>query len=316
MKGEVLLSNTTGKKKNNELLQLLLSVFIIGLFVMMEVWLIFFYCSRYGYDNSTFLFPFIFGILTILMVCINTMNIYQIFVRRTAAGGVGSDKKAEYIIYKQVKSLPDTFNDQLEALSAEFEKTQKKTARAILMKMDEQIKQMKEELDLSAAAPDNSAVLEQIAEIKADIDGIKLQIEEISRKNENISNLITESSADYEKMKENFPVLQNEHKKVFELLGSVAFRNDEIKDMLDNLTKVEMEIKSEADSFNVNETSYDESDDTVNDLFAMQEEPAGEEIEESANASEDDLGISFADLGDDPNKQLSPDEIAALFANV
>jgi len=294
-------TKATKKKKNNELIQLLLSVFIIGVFVMIEVWLIFFYCSRYGYDNSTFLFPFIFGLLTILMVCINTLNIYQIFVKRVSVGG-GSDKKAEFLIYKQVKSLPDAFKIQLDELNAEIEKTQKKTAKAILIKVDEQLKQMKEEIVTGQGNGQDSAISEQLEAIKSDVESMKTQLSELKDSSENISNILKASSVDHEKMLENFPELQNEHKKVFDLLGSLTFRNDEIKEMLDKLTPIEQGTEIEIgndDGVSIEEISLGDLPETEE---TPHEEPAPAPV--------------IPEVSGDPNKQLSPDEIAALFANV
>ena len=98
-------------KVNSELFQLLLCVVVIGVFLLVETWLIFYY-------DGGFVFPLIFGVLTILMLCLLALNMYQIFVKRFLISGGSSDKKAEFLIYKQVKSLPDTFdkvNDKFNA---------------------------------------------------------------------------------------------------------------------------------------------------------------------------------------------------------
>ena len=134
-------NNNISKKVSNELVQLLICVAVTGIFLLIEVWLIFYYAQG-------FVFPLIFGVLIILMVCLLTLNIYQIFIRRTAAGG-SSDKKAEYLIYKQVKSLPDVFErrltEEIKELSEGFGKMQKKTAKAVLIKVEEQLAQLKTE---------------------------------------------------------------------------------------------------------------------------------------------------------------------------
>lgn len=332
----------TPKKKNTELIQLLLSVSVIGIFVLIEVWLIFFYCSRYGYDNSTFLFPLIFGILTILMVCLNTLNIYQIFVKRTSATGAAADKKAEYMIYKQVKALPDVFKKDLEQVAAEFEATQKKTAKVIVMKVDEQLKQFKEEM-ANQGTSDNGG-LEQLEEVKAEIKDIKTQLADLNSQCQNLSMQLNAASSDHEDIKANFPDLQGEHKKVFDLLGSLTFRNDQIIERLNDIYDFEKEVVSIDDKFvpeedneelglfdietgkervlediSVDEAAVSEEVETVED-FAIEDladfsESAKEDAAEEP-AAEDILASLQADEDYDPNKQLSPEEISALFANV
>lgn len=276
------------KKKNSELLQLLLSVFLIGVFVLIEIWLIFFYCSRYGYDNSTFLFPLIFGILTILMVCLSTLNVYQIFVKRTSFGAGGSDKKAEYMIYKQVKALPDSFKSEFEQLTAEIEDTQKKAAKIILLKVEEQLKQFKEENSGEGEASDN------ISDLKAQLSELESKISALNTQYENVSNQLNALSNDNESIKENFSDISTDHKKVFDLLGSVAFRNDEIKDLL---------IKVYADDRESAEENLDNKSENS-------------DVDSAENVSNNDIVNMQQQEDYDPNKQLTPEEISKLFANV
>ena len=59
-----------GKSQNSDLFQLLLSVVVTGVFCLVEGWLVFYY-------NGGYVFPLIFGVLIILMICLHTINIYQ-----------------------------------------------------------------------------------------------------------------------------------------------------------------------------------------------------------------------------------------------
>ena len=297
-------NNNISKKVSNELVQLLICVAVTGIFLLIEVWLIFYYAQG-------FVFPLIFGVLIILMVCLLTLNIYQIFIRRTAAGG-SSDKKAEYLIYKQVKSLPDVFErrltEEIKELSEGFGKMQKKTAKAVLIKVEEQLAQLKTE-----EGP--SEVDDKLEGMKDEISGLKALIDELKTQNENLTNQLRSASMDHETIKDSFIDLKREHKKVFDLLGSLAFRNDEIKEMVDAIIdkediKIEDSIKSQESSEQENGAAP-ETQDNVQTAEAPQETVT----EETENIEELISSISKAE-DYDPNKQLSPDEIADIFANL
>lgn len=334
-------------KVNSELFQLLLCVVVIGVFLLVETWLIFYY-------DGGFVFPLIFGVLTILMLCLLALNMYQIFVKRFLISGGSSDKKAEFLIYKQVKSLPDTFDKQLKtelaSVSEEIVKNQKLTAKAILLKVDEQLKTQGNDSDISA----------QFESMNAEIAQLKEQIEQLKSQNENLTNQMKIALVDHEAIKDNFPELNNEHKKVFDLLGSISFRNDEIKQLLQNIEQLEESAAVNVASANNIETTEPErigiadgvddgnsdeeniADISIDDVAAEpeitdsteeavskaettdinEEAIAGPDIDDSTeeaaaeNQEESVAGIDLSAMGDDPNRQLTPDEIAAMFANI
>lgn len=341
-------------KVNSELFQLLLCVVVIGVFLLVETWLIFYY-------DGGFVFPLIFGVLTILMLCLLALNMYQIFVKRFLISGGSSDKKAEFLIYKQVKSLPDTFDKQLKtelaSVSEEIVKNQKLTAKAILLKVDEQLKAQGNDSDISA----------QFESMNAEIAQLKEQIEQLKSQNENLTNQMKIALVDHEAIKDNFPELNNEHKKVFDLLGSISFRNDEIKQLLQNIEQLEESAAvnvasanniettepehigiADIDNFDINGVDDGNSDEeniadiSIDDVAAEPEitdsteeavskaettdineeaiaEPDIDDSTEEAaaeNQEESVAGIDLSAMGDDPNRQLTPDEIAAMFANI
>ncbi len=360
-------------KVNSELFQLLLCVVVIGVFLLVETWLIFYY-------DGGFVFPLIFGVLTILMLCLLALNMYQIFVKRFLISGGSSDKKAEFLIYKQVKSLPDTFDKQLKtelaSISEEIVKNQKLTAKAILLKVDEQLKAQGNDSDISA----------QFESMNAEIAQLKEQIEQLKSQNENLTNQMKIALVDHEAIKDNFPELNNEHKKVFDLLGSISFRNDEIKQLLQNIEQLEESAAvnvasanniettedsktvermtdipdtsqttepehigiADIDNFDINGVDDGNSDEenvadiSIDDVAAEpeitdsteeavskaettdinEESIAGPDITDSTeeaaaeNQEESVAGIDLSAMGDDPNRQLTPDEIAAMFANM
>lgn len=297
-------NNNISKKVSNELVQLLICVAVTGIFLLIEVWLIFYYAQG-------FVFTLIFGVLIILMVCLLTLNIYQIFIKHTAASG-SSDKKAEYLIYKQVKSLPDVFErrltEEIKELSEGFGKMQKKTAKAVLIKVEEQLAQLKTE-------EDSSDVDDKLDGMKDEISGLKALIDELKTQNENLTNQLRSALMDHETIKDSFSDLKREHKKVFDLLGSLAFRNDEIKEMVDAIIdkediKIEDSIKSQESSEQENGTAPETQDDVQ-----AAETPQETVTEEAENIEELISNISKAD-DYDPNKQLSPDEIADIFASL
>lgn len=327
-------------KVNSELFQLLLCVVVIGVFLLVETWLIFYY-------DGGFVFPLIFGVLTILMLCLLALNMYQIFVKRFLISGGSSDKKAEFLIYKQVKSLPDTFDKQLKtelaSISEEIVKNQKLTAKAILLKVDEQLKAQGNDSDISA----------QFESMNAEIAQLKEQIEQLKSQNENLTNQMKIALVDHEAIKDNFPELNNEHKKVFDLLGSISFRNDEIKQLLQNIEQLEESAAVNVASANNIETTEDSktveemtdipdtsqttepehigiadgvddgnsdeenvADISIDDVAAEPEITDSTEEAAAENQEESVAGIDLSAMGDDPNRQLTPDEIAAMFANI
>lgn len=326
--GGIFLADETIKqkpKKSGELIQLLVSVAVIGALLLVEIWLLFFY--REGYTDG-FVFPLIFGILTILMTCILTLNIYQIFVKKMAmSAGSASDKKAEYLIYKEVKNLPDAFENQLKeelkTMNEEFSKTQMKTAKAILVKMEEKFLE-------NAKNSSSEELIEQFNSMKNELDGLKNELEQVKAQNESLTNQLNSGLNDHENIKSSFAELQNDHKKVFDLLGSLVFRNDEINEKFDKFTILSDNSRgSETFAEKAEEKSLQDMAETIVDLEIDNSEIADSEIDslENDNWEIDDLEDDNLEIDDsasnfnidenaDPNKQLSPEEIAAMFANV
>lgn len=308
MKGGFLLAEEANKnnlkKKNNELLQLLVCVAVIGIFLLIEIWLIFYYAQG-------FVFPLIFGILIILMVCLMTLNIYQIFINRTAMSGGSSDKKAEFLIYKQVKSLPEVFEEKLKGeiqeLSESVNKTQKITAKAVLVKVEEQLAQI-------GSQESNTVAKEEFDVMKAEIDGLKTQLDELKTQNTDLSKQLESALSDNASIKGSFSDLQSEQKKILEMLDSLSSKNDEIKSMFKAFSDGGNAIGSDE-----NKTLPQSTD--VSDNFIVSSDSsnvsAEENVSEPSPAEEPQVSSVSVDTENyDPNKQLSPEEIAAMFANV
>ena len=196
--------------------------------------------------------------------------------------------------------------------------------------------------------------------MNAEIAQLKEQIEQLKSQNENLTNQMKIALVDHEAIKDNFPELNNEHKKVFDLLGSISFRNDEIKQLLQNIEQLEESAAVNVASANNIETTEPEhigiadgvddgnsdeeniADISIDDVAAEpeitdsteeavskaettdinEEAIAGPDIDDSTeeaaaeNQEESVAGIDLSAMGDDPNRQLTPDEIAAMFANI
>lgn len=150
------------KLLKGDLMQMLVCMVMIGILFLIEAWLLFFY-------NGGFIFPFIFGVLIILLCCLQIINMYQFF-ERNMKGGSGSDKKAELLIYKKVKSLPDELDEaiqnSIEAQLSVLEKNQIKTFKIVLKKMEELMEQ--KDADMQA----------QFEQLKAENEQLLAQIKE------------------------------------------------------------------------------------------------------------------------------------------
>lgn len=307
MIGGVLLAGEVNKdklkKKNNELLQLLICVAVIGLFLLIEIWLIFYYAQG-------FVFPLIFGILIILMACLMTLNIYQIFINRTAMNGGNSDKKAEFLIYKQVKSLPEVFEkklrDEIKNLSENVNKTQKITAKAVLVKVEEQLEQL-------SAQENNSNIKDEFDSMKSELNVLKSQIDELKVQNTDLSKRLESALSDNTSLKGSFSDLQSQQNKILELLDRLFSQNDEIKSICKSLSDDNNDIGSTENKI------LSQSTDVSDGMTSSANDDVTAEVPTSESTISEEPKVSPIQIDTenyDPNKQLSPEEIAAMFANI
>lgn len=150
------------KLLKGDLMQMLVCMVMIGILFLIEAWLLFFY-------NGGFIFPLIFGVLIILLFCLQMINFYQFF-ERNLKGAAGSDKKAELLIYKKVKSLPEELEEAIknsvEAQLSILEKNQLKASKIVLLKTEELINQRDIEIkeQFEALKAENETWLTQIKE--------------------------------------------------------------------------------------------------------------------------------------------------------
>lgn len=124
------------KKINRELLQLLLNVVIIGLFSMVENWLLFYY-------SCSWVLPGIFGLLKLMVCCLFVINVYDLIKAPARSSEADRDRQVQMLLYKQMKKLDEgteeaiaelreNMNQQME----ELKKEQLRAAKAVWNKLD------------------------------------------------------------------------------------------------------------------------------------------------------------------------------------
>lgn len=177
--------NKNFKTRKGDLMQILVCIIMIGILLLIEGWLLFYY-------NGGFIFPLIFGILLIMMFCLHTINMYQFFERKMKSSA-GGEKKAELLIYKKVKSLPDELEEiiqnQIETNLSNIEKNQIKTSKAVLKKTEELINELKAQNEnlseqLQTALDENAHIKEMFEELKNEQQKMTASIENLNLKNE------------------------------------------------------------------------------------------------------------------------------------
>lgn len=233
-------------KRNGDLIQILLNIVILGVFSIVENWLLFFY-------GQSWILVVIFDVLMILVSCLLAINIFNCVksIRGTvssqtegqSADSAGNDKQIYALLYKQMK---------------EIQKNQLLGTKAVLDKMSsisaeekEQIREILQETAVNpAAAEKETAVPEDVTVPAAELAAAEKEIE--------VPEDIT--------IPEEIPI------------PDIAIQQEE------------------ADG------EPEEADFTLENIVQ----------EENESGIEDLLD---GDLGD-PNKELTPDEIAALFANI
>lgn len=120
-------------KETNYLTQILINVMVLGIFLLIEAWLLFFMLS------DSFVLPMIFGILIILSGCLLTINLYQLFISRTNQGVSSSEeeKKLHLYIVRQLKQQEKRLDEMEEALR----KNQLLATKAVIKSMEEVVTQ-------------------------------------------------------------------------------------------------------------------------------------------------------------------------------
>lgn len=116
------------EKETNYLTQILINVMVLGIFVLIETWLLFFMLS------DSFVLPMIFGILIILSGCLLTINIYQFIISRTNQGTSSEEeKKLQLYIVRQLKQQ----EKRLDQLEESIKKNELLATKAIIKRMEE-----------------------------------------------------------------------------------------------------------------------------------------------------------------------------------
>lgn len=116
------------EKETNYLTHILINVMVVGIFLLIEAWLLFFMLS------DSFVLPMIFGILIILSGCLLTINVYQFIISRTSQGASSEEEKKLYFyIIRQLKQQDKRLDEMEEALK----KNELLATKAIIKRMEE-----------------------------------------------------------------------------------------------------------------------------------------------------------------------------------
>lgn len=130
-----------------DLMQILLNIIVIGIFSVIENWLLFYY-------EGTWQMAAIFGILSTLMCCVLAINIYNSILELKDRGSSQTDdKQMAAVLYKQMKKLEEEL--------AAVKNTQLRSAKAIVMKEEElqaMVKKLQEQSVRLTKESENSSV--------------------------------------------------------------------------------------------------------------------------------------------------------------
>lgn len=128
------------KKKNGtiskELMQLLLNVVIIGIFSMIENWLLFYYsCSE--------VLPGIFAVLKLMVCCLFVINLYDMIKASSRREDTERDRQIQMLLYKEIQKLNEKtetgiaeVKEDIGQQMEELRKDQLRSAKAVWDKLD------------------------------------------------------------------------------------------------------------------------------------------------------------------------------------
>ena len=279
-----------GKEKKdtrNGLEQIILNVVIIEAFSIVENWLLFFY-------RESQILPIIFGVLSAMMFCLLTINIYNCFVGSLRKGGGSHESlQAQAVLFKQMKKLqaevPASVRKELDALKTnvakeidEVKKNQLRSTKAVMTKVEEM------QRDATKLTAEGMPA--------GDAGKIMRMLEQIQKMQEELKGMLGNSTVETVHTEETTPVEEVEDVPDESDLDSLPEASDLLGEDMDN--------------------SLDDDDlPSMDELVGafVDEEP--DVIEGQASEEGDVPDLLGVDMGD-PNKQLSADEIAALFSQV
>lgn len=258
-------------KRNGDLIQVLLNIVILGIFAIVENWLLFFYGQSWS-------LVVIFGVLMILVSCLLAINIYNCAKSMSGAAkgaqaqpmaSTENDKQIYALLYKQMKDI---------------QKKQLISTKVVLDKMS------------SISAEDKEQIREMLETMLADIP------------------MMTEkagaTAADSSSMAEGIqPVAEKDTEEEVLIPQDVEPEPDE-----EALMPQEAEPEPEEEVLIPQEAEPEPEEEALN----PQELDEAAVSAEDSSQQEEDIAIEDILGGEplDPNKELTPEEIAALFANV
>ncbi len=277
-------------KRNGDLIQILLNIVILGVFSIVENWLLFFY-------GQSWMLVVIFGVLMILVSCLLAINIFNCVrsVTGTAssqtegqsADSAGNDKQIYALLYKQMK---------------EIQKNQLLGTKAVLDKMSslsagekEQIRAILQEAAIGSVAAENKVAVPE-ADFVAENETTVPETDFAVAENETAVPEVDFAAGENETAVPEVGFAAGENETAVPEVGFAAAENEIV--MPEGISEPNNVIQPEEAV-----AEPEEADFTSDNLMP----------EEDGSGLEDLLdGV----LGDDPNKELTPDEIAALFANI
>lgn len=276
------------EKGNGELFQILLNIVIIGIFAGVENWLLFYY-------DCSWVLPSIFGALITLMSCLLAINVYYCLKGTAKGKTAGDDKQVQALLYKQMKKidadtgaaiaqLKESVNQQIE----ELKMNQLRSTKALLNKVENAADGGVENAKSDASKGELFTIMQD-------------QLAQVQQAQEELKQLLHEMSNKQERLFENVPA------------GQQSVEEDEAAAAVE---EPEEDFAAEDIGAEPEEDFAPEADFLADILGAEEEafEPDSLDGEEKADVQEEPPVIPVDD--GDPNRQLSPEEIAAMFAGI
>ncbi len=304
-------NNSKEQKKDNNYIKVIFSVLIIMIGILAE----FYIMINLGGEP---IYLCIFGMIILVMVYILISSIVQIQYNKAKAEREEHDnlfksQKASYLIIR--KSFDEIFQ-RLESLEKSIKLPTEEliTAQKAIAKVN--ISRSKENAD--ALMNSNDKLLEKVFELEDMLDENNKKLLESQNQitEQQMKDVILKQQEINATIKELQLSLKNEMLQAINTIATSQTQNT-VQQPTTNVSQVEISKVDQAIPVKIEESSFDESvAEEIPVEESVLEEPAEEISTEEFVAEEptEEAAPPMPDLSD-PNKVMSPDEIAALVAN-
>lgn len=305
-------NNSKEQKKDNNYIKVIFSVLIIMIGILAE----FYIMINLGGEP---IYLCIFGMIILVMVYILISSIVQIQYNKAKAEREEHDnlfksQKASYLIIR--KSFDEIFQ-RLESLEKSIKLPTEEliTAQKAIAKVN--ISRSKENAD--ALMNSNDKLLEKVFELEDMLDESNKKLLESQNQitEQQMKDVILKQQEINATIKELQLSLKNEMLQAINTIATSQTQNT-VQQPTTNVSQVEISKVDQAIPVKIEESSFDESvAEEIPVEESVLEEPAEEITTEEFVAEEptEEAAPPMPDLSD-PNKVMSPDEIAALIANM